>query len=80
MEAFIRTAAKNGMNMILTPAFTPPLDTPVGGERLTVQLVEVYKAGEHYTFGFDKLGRWIDLCRRAGKLLKTGVWEHPCQS
>lgn len=66
MEAFIRTAAKNGMNMILTPAFTPPLDTPVGGERLTVQLVEVYKAGEHYTFGFDKLGRWIDLCRRAG--------------
>ena len=40
--------------------------SPVGGERLTVQLVEVYKAGEHYTFGFDKLGRWIDLCRRAG--------------
>ena len=66
MEAFIRTAAQNGMNMILTPAFTPPLDTPVGGERMTVQLVDVCKAGEHYTFHFDKLNRWIDLCHSAG--------------
>ena len=66
MEAFIRTAARNGMNMILTPAFTPPLDTPVGGERMTVQLVDVCKAGERYTFQFDKLARWIDLCQSAG--------------
>jgi hypothetical protein len=50
------------MNMILTPVFTPPLDTAVGGERPTVQLVDVSKSGETYKFGFDKLKRWVDLC------------------
>ena len=29
------------VNVILTPVFTPPLDTAVGGERTTVQLVDV---------------------------------------
>ena len=46
--------------------FTPPLDTLVGGERLTTQLVDVEKKGDKYTFGFEKLGRWITMCRRAG--------------
>jgi hypothetical protein len=50
------------MNMILTPAFTPPLDTEIGAERATVQLVDVYKDGTSYKFGFDKLSRWIDIC------------------
>lgn len=63
---FVQTAAKHGMNMILTPLFTPPLDTAVGGERPTVQLVDVEKSGEKYHFRFDKLKRWIDLCRNSG--------------
>lgn len=33
------------MNMLYTPLFTPPLDTAVGGERMTVQLVGMEKAG-----------------------------------
>jgi hypothetical protein len=37
---FLRTAAEYGQNMILTPLFTSPLDTEVGGERLTFQLVD----------------------------------------
>lgn len=63
---FVETAANNGINMLLTPVFTPPLDTQVGGERLTVQLVDVEKAGDTYKFGFDKLKRWIDLCLSKG--------------
>jgi hypothetical protein len=62
VEQYIQTATKHGINMILTPIFTPPLDTAVGGERLTVQLVDVQKLGDTYKFGFEKLKRWVDLC------------------
>ena len=63
---FIKTAAMHGMNCILTPLFTPPLDTEVGGERLTVQLVDVKMRGGKYIFNFTKLKKWIDLCRECG--------------
>lgn len=63
---FIDTAVQHGINMILTPIFTPPLDTAIGGERPTVQLVDVYKNKDTYTFGFDKLRKWVDLCREHG--------------
>ena len=41
LENFLRAAARMGINMILTPVLTPPLDTAVGGERTTVQLVKI---------------------------------------
>lgn len=63
---FMKTAADNGMNMILTPVFTPPLDTVVGGERPTVQLVDVTKTAEGWSFGFDRLKRWCDLALASG--------------
>lgn len=63
---YVKTAVEHGMNMILTPVFTPPLDTAVGGERPTVQLVDVKKSGDTYRFGFDKLERWVELCRMHG--------------
>ncbi|MCC2683455.1 MAG: hypothetical protein K0R75_354 [Paenibacillaceae bacterium] len=67
IEQFIKTAADHGINMLLTPIFTPPLDTKVGGERPTVQLIDVYvEGGGKYRFGFDRLTRWIELCERAG--------------
>ena len=66
VEKYVQTAVKHGMNMLLTPIFTPPLDTEIGGERPTVQLVAVEKEGEHYTFSFEKLKRWIDMCSNIG--------------
>ncbi len=66
IERFVRTAAENGINLLLTPVFTPPLDTEVGGERPTVQLVEVTREGEKYSFAFARLDRWIDMCDRCG--------------
>ena len=68
LEQFIGAAVHCGVNMLLTPLFTPPLDTAIGGERPTVQLVEVTKEGNTYRFGFEKLKRWIDICRRQGIL------------
>ena len=64
VENFIHTARRNGINLILTPVFTPPLDTAVGGERRTTQLVEVTKNNGVYSFNFDKLDRWIEICNR----------------
>ncbi|MCH5320468.1 MAG: DUF4091 domain-containing protein [Eubacterium sp.] len=66
VENFMRTAVSHGINMILTPLFTPPLDTQFGGERPTVQLVDVKKEGDRYTFVFDKLKKWIDLADKCG--------------
>lgn len=66
IENYIKTATKHGINMILTPVFTPPLDTKVGGERTTVQLVDVYKEGDTYTFNFDKMKKWTQICLRNG--------------
>ena len=75
IENFARVAYKNGINAILTPVFTPPLDTAVGGERLTVQLVDVSVDNGKYTFGFDKLDRWINMCDRIG--IKYLEISHP---
>lgn len=63
---FIKTAAEHGQNCILTPLFTPPLDTAVGGERTTVQLVRVRKRGKKYLFDFRNLKKWTDMCRSLG--------------
>ena len=65
-ENFLRTAREYGMNCVLTPLFTPPLDTEVGKERPTVQLVDVTVKNGKYTFGFEKLTKWIEMAERCG--------------
>ena len=52
--------------MILTPIFTPPLDTDVGDERPTVQLIDVSFKDNEYHFGFANLKRWVGMCKRSG--------------
>lgn len=66
VKNYILTAKKHGINMILTPLFTPPLDTEVGKERPTVQLVDVKREYGKYYFEFDRLERWINLCNECG--------------
>lgn len=66
MKDFLATAVKNGMNMVLTPAFTPALDTAIGEERMTVQLVGVKKVDGKYFFDFSMMKKYIDVAREAG--------------
>ena len=71
VENFARVAVKNGINLLLTPVFTPPLDTAVGGERRTTQLVGVTRKKQRngsyaYKFNFDLVDRWVDMCDRVG--------------
>lgn len=65
-EQFLAIAAKRGMNAVLTPIHTPPLDTAVGTERMTTQLVGIKKRGGAYEFDFANLDRWVDMAHRVG--------------
>ena len=62
IEKYISAATEHGMNMLLTPVLTPPLDTEVGGERTTVQLVKIEINEGKYSFDFSRLERFIDIC------------------
>lgn len=66
MRSFVTEAAKTGMNMILLPAFTPPLDTGIGNERKTVQLVNVELRDGKYIFDFSLMKKYINLCKECG--------------
>ncbi len=66
LGAYMRNAADFGVNLLLTPVFTPPLDTAIGGERPTVQLVDVVREKGAYTFGFERLDRYMDLAEECG--------------
>lgn len=54
-ERYLENYVAHGNNMLLTPLFTPPLDTEVGSERMTAQLVLVAYDGEKYSFDFTQL-------------------------
>ena len=66
IENFIKKAVEGGINMILMPVHTPPLDTRRGGERLTTQLVDIAVENGEYRFDMAKVRRWIDMCKRCG--------------
>lgn len=66
IEKFMDAFVSCGNNMILTPVFTPPLDTEIGGERTTVQLVDVKKEKGSYTFDFDKFRHWVKTAKKCG--------------
>jgi hypothetical protein len=66
IEAYIKEAVDIGINMILVPIHTPPLDTAIGTRRPCVQLVDIKKDGGKYSFGFEKLERFVNICKRCG--------------
>lgn len=66
IEAFLRSAREMDVNSVLTPTWTPPLDTAVGHRRPTVQLVGIHETDGEYGFDFTQLDRWLELCRDLG--------------
>lgn len=65
-ESFLKAAAEEGMNVVLTPIFTPPLDTEPGQTRPCTQLIGVEKEGDKYRFDFSLLERFIAMAGRCG--------------
>ncbi len=66
IDKYMACAADTGINMMLMPVITPPLDTMYGIYRPCVQLVDIEKKGDTYLFNFDKVHRWISLCKKNG--------------
>ena len=66
LKNYITVFAKRTMNCLLTPIHTPPLDTAVGGERRTCQLVDITKTESGYEFGFEKFEKFIALATECG--------------
>ena len=63
---YMRDRAAHGINVILTPLWSVPLDTAVGHERPTCQLLKIRHLNGKYTFDFSRLDRWIELARSCG--------------
>lgn len=63
---FLDNALSHGVSVLYTPLFTPPLDTEIGRERRTIQLVDVSLKEGKYCFGFRKLKYFINFVRRRG--------------
>ncbi len=66
LKNFVTTAVRNGINTILTPVVTPPLDTAINKERRTTQLVTVYKNDGEYSFDLTLFDRFVRLCLDCG--------------
>ncbi len=66
IDRYMKSAVELGINMILTPIITPPLDVNQGLTRPCTQLVKITKCGEKYIFDFALLKRWISLCKKNG--------------
>lgn len=66
LKNFFLEYTSRGCNMMLTPLFTPALDTAFGGERTTIQLIDITVENGTYCFDFQRLKRWIDLCLECG--------------
>jgi len=66
LENFMRDMTAHSINMLYTPLWTPPLDTAIGGERPTCQLLVIRKVGGKYEFDFSRLRRWFALGLECG--------------
>ena len=65
-DHYLTAFVELGNTMLLVPTVTPALDTAVGAERMTAQLVDVHVDGSSYTFGFERLDRYLDFALEHG--------------
>lgn len=65
-EKWLKAYVHCGFNMLLTPLFTPPLDTAKGAERKTAQLVKVSVINGEYAFDLSALEEFIRFVTARG--------------
>jgi len=81
----ITNYVEHGMTMLLTPLFTPPLDTQINGERRTIQLVKISCEDNKYNFDFTELKRFMKEVEACGikffefshLFTQWGAWHAP---
>jgi len=65
-DEYIQNMTRHRQNVLLLPAFTPPLDTPVGEERMNVQLTDIERDGDGWRFGFERMRRFVRHAKTGG--------------
>ena len=66
LDEYVKNMLSHDINSILVPLFTPPLDTAIGKERKTAQLVKVELVGDTYEFNLEPLRIFIRRMRALG--------------
>ncbi|MFK3671069.1 DUF4091 domain-containing protein [Leifsonia aquatica] len=66
VERFLVKARELGIDTLLTPVWSPPLDTAIGTYRPNIQLIDIDETPDGICIDFTRLARWIRLCRRVG--------------
>ncbi|MGO1285361.1 MAG: glycoside hydrolase domain-containing protein [Brachybacterium sp.] len=64
--SFLASARAMDVNSVLTPTWTPPLDTAEGHTRPFVQLIGIREEAGQYALDFSQLDRWLGICRDLG--------------
>lgn len=62
----VKAAQQMGVTMLLTPVWSPPLDTAEGTYRPSTQLLDIEYRDGHYVFGTSRLERWMNILEEAG--------------
>lgn len=65
-KRYMQNAYDHGINVQFVPLVTPLIDTKVGGERTTAQLVKVIVNNGNYEFDFSLLKEFIDIAKEIG--------------
>jgi len=67
VENYLRDMTRHNINMLYTPLWSVPLDTEIGGERPTAQLLKIRRSAEgKYEFDFSRLVRFFELGQKCG--------------
>ncbi len=66
IRTFLASAREMDVNSVLTPTWTPPLDTAEGSTRQIVQLIGIDESDGAYVLDFSRLDRWLGICRELG--------------
>lgn len=66
VDNHIRSAAEMGVTSVLTPIWTPPLDTRPDTNRRNVQLLGIWHDEDGYQFSTELLDRYVGLLVRHG--------------
>jgi len=64
IDKYMKQASEFGINMVLTPIITPPLDTKIGKSRPDTQLVKIEREDGKYIFDFSLLSKWIEMAKK----------------
>ena len=70
VDPYLRNLVEHGTNVAHVPLFTPPTD----GDRGPLQLLEVTKTSDGYTFDWSLVERWVALVRTMG--YRYIEWPH----